>query len=344
MLSIVDQARTPNWSEDVRQADWIARRLSGNWGTVLGVIPDGFEAYSRVLHPVETPERGRDRLVRWRDVAERSGMPLRHNSQYHSIALPPERPATPGPDFGHGPRVGSLYSEDIRVLAEIGRRWTSTPELCWFCLWDGYGWNNMVFMVEHGASAPPVPPDPIPDSVREGPKVRLPNRSYFVYSGPVEAGVATFGLSDTEQSPNLWWPQDQSWCIATELDLEWTYVAGSAGMIDDILTDSRIEALPANPAEPINRIEDWVKDWIDTAIRELMETGQTSITTSMGTMEASIEMPSPPRQGSLSYRSTDLQGRTRQSGGQPLGIYNAEHMDRIVRSVLTKRIIAMAEF
>ena len=54
MLSIVDQARTPNWSEDVRQADWIARRLSGNWGTVLGVIPDGFEAYARVLHPVDT--------------------------------------------------------------------------------------------------------------------------------------------------------------------------------------------------------------------------------------------------------------------------------------------------
>ena len=86
----------PRWSIDVRQADWIAGRLTpweGEWAITI-FVPAGFEAYARVLHPVDTPENGR-RLVRWADVAAWSGMPLRKDAQFHTIALPP--PA----GFGH---------------------------------------------------------------------------------------------------------------------------------------------------------------------------------------------------------------------------------------------------
>jgi hypothetical protein len=71
----------PRWSGDVHQADWIAPRLAPwDGGTITIVVPAGFEAYARVLHPAETPGNG-DHLVRWADVAAWSGMPLREDAQ-----------------------------------------------------------------------------------------------------------------------------------------------------------------------------------------------------------------------------------------------------------------------
>src|SRR5260370_9460549 len=86
-------SNAPRWSSDVHQADWIASRLAP-WEdeyTITIVVPAGFEAYARVLHPVQTPGNG-DRLVRWADVAAWSAMPLRRDAQFHSIALPPTAP------------------------------------------------------------------------------------------------------------------------------------------------------------------------------------------------------------------------------------------------------------
>jgi hypothetical protein len=40
-------------------------------------------------------------------------------------------------------------------------------------------------------------------------------------------------------------PQRRAWCVASEIDLPWTYIGGPRGLIDAILADDRIEALPA---------------------------------------------------------------------------------------------------
>ena len=93
------------------------------------------------------------------------------DAQFHSIALPPAAPAEPPPYHGQGPRDGSLYVPDAEVLAGILRGWTVTPEDCWFCVWDGYGW-------ESARSLGPA---------REAPRVQLPHRGYLLYQGPVES-------------------------------------------------------------------------------------------------------------------------------------------------------------
>ncbi len=80
----------------------------------------------------------------WSDAvgeAAWSGMPLRADAQFHSVALPPVRPDGDAPGSGMCPETGSLYPPDAEVLAGIVREWTTTPERCWFCVWDGYGWD-----------------------------------------------------------------------------------------------------------------------------------------------------------------------------------------------------------
>jgi len=44
------------------------------------------------------------------------------------------------------------------------------------------------------------------------------------------------------QSPNLFWPSDRAWCVATEIDLDSTYVGGSRALVEAILADGRLES------------------------------------------------------------------------------------------------------
>jgi len=50
------------------------------------------------------------------------------------------------------------------------------------------------------------------------------------------------------QSANLWFPADQSWCVATEIDLAWTYIGGSRRCVASILADSRLETAETTAA------------------------------------------------------------------------------------------------
>ena len=46
-------------------------------------------------------------------------------------------------------------------------------------------------------------------------------------------------------SPNIWWPEDRAWCVATDIDLCYTYIGGSRECIEAILSTPDLEALPA---------------------------------------------------------------------------------------------------
>ena len=315
----------PRWSVDVRQSDWIAPRLAPWEGdyTATVVVPAGFEAYARVLHPVQVPEHG-DRLVRWAEVAAWSGMPLRRDAQFHSIALPPAAPAEPPPYHGQGPRDGSLYVPDAEVLAGILRGWTVTPEDCWFCVWDGYGW-------ESARSLGPA---------REAPRVQLPHRGYLLYQGPVEAALTLPGLDGTfGQCPNVWWPADRAWCVASEIDLPWTYVGGRRGLIDAILADDRIEALPAAPDDRVSRVEDWVAAWIDQLLESLLARGTASLSTPRGSVGARLRRPHGTGHGDLRIEVTRLDGGSGSSWA--LLDRGEERLPGDVRSYLTSAVLSL---
>jgi len=223
------------------------------------------------------------------------------------------------------------------VLAGILRDWTATPEQCWFCVWEGYGWAGMVTPGTDGGTPRP---DPVPAVVRQGPRVRLPGRDYFLYAGPVTAVTAVAPLAGDDQTANLWWPADRAWCVASEIDLPWTYLAGPAGLIRTLLADPRLEALPARPEDPLNRVEDWVSGWADDAAARMLATGEATVTTSRGTVRAWLTRPGPGRAGSLSTESRGDSGvsgsSTRLHAGTEAGLREE------IRQPLTMAIIDLA--
>lgn len=53
------------------------------------------------------------------------------------------------------------------------------------------------------------------------------------------------------ESPNLIWPSDRRWLVASEIDLDSTFVGGSTELIETLLADRRFEAWRASPDDQI---------------------------------------------------------------------------------------------
>jgi hypothetical protein len=95
------------------------------------------------------------------------------------------------------------------------------------------GWRPMP-----GCSTPP------------GPRVRLPGRSLALHRGPIEAAAA-FCRPPAFQSPSLWWPADRAWCVASDIDLPSTHLGGTRALVEEVLRDGRLEAVPARLSDPM---------------------------------------------------------------------------------------------
>jgi hypothetical protein len=320
------------WSTAVEEADWIAASLAPfDQHLVASVIPPAFQAYARVLHPAHYAMAKGTRAVRWREIAAWSGVPLHPGSQFHSIALPPTPPAGPAPWNSQGPERGSLDAADAEALVELLAGYTGTPSSCWFCIWDGWGWDTAMSAAVPGEVPIPIP-DPVPPEVRQGPRVRLPGRDYLLYTGPIDAALAFAGTPG--QTPSLWWPADRAWCVASEVDLLWSYVGGSAALVDELLADPAVEALPASPGHPHSWVEPYVVHIAGQTVAGLTGTGKATIETARGTIRATLRRPGRlGRGGSLRIQSDGASGvssrsehRLTASGGAELATEITGHL------------------
>lgn len=252
------EAVTP--SDEVQAAQWISERLHPFAQDVGSVVPPGFDAYARIFHPAWKSQANAEMEVRWSEVAAWSGRTVHAEMQFHSIATP-----VPGSHPGHSPwsgepRLGVLSKKQASALVVLLARHTSTPQYCRLCLWDGYGYlyrdstRQVAYLWKQGE---PKPPSPSLTSIRPRPevkkhRVRLPARNYLLFTGSVTEAE---GWQD---GPNLWWPEDRSWCVASEIDFPYTYVGGAGELIEEILAHPRLEAMPATTSQGITAYSDTI--------------------------------------------------------------------------------------
>jgi hypothetical protein len=248
-------------SDEVNVADWIRDRLHPFAQDVGSIVPAGFDAYSRIFHPAWRSGDETQIEVRWSDVAAWSGKTVHAEMQFHSIAVPLPARQTGSHPWSGEPRLGVLSPQQAAALIGLLAKHTSTPERCWFCLWEGYGYltGSMAGLVAHfwkeGDPGRPVPSraairPPRPKLKKS--RVRLPGRDYLLFTGSVTQGEGW------EDGPNIWWPEDRSWLVASEIDLPYTYVGGSSKLIEAILAHPLLEALPATIDQGITADSDAV--------------------------------------------------------------------------------------
>ena len=214
---------------DVSPAQWVQDSLR-DFSTVRALVPEGYPAYARIFHPAYLG--GDDpRPVRWSEIASWTGRNVHPLMQFDRIA---NVEADRQPPWGELPGDSTLPEAECRTLNATLRRFTSTPDRCWFCVWEGNGY--------------------IEPRLYERARVKAPGRDYVLFRGSLESIMAfktAEAIAHWGYSPNLWWPDDRSWFVGTDIYLDYTFLAGSAECVEAVLTHPELEALPSAADAPV---------------------------------------------------------------------------------------------
>jgi hypothetical protein len=210
---------------DTSHAAWFTTSKAP-WTQLCSLGPGGFEKYGRIFHPLPegADEHDPDELV---------------NVEGH------------------------LDESHLKRLLPLLARHTRTPDDCFFGLWDGFGdlhGSPAVGFFHTGKGKGPDVPPAFPPEFLNGPRVEIPNRSYLLFRGPL-AEAGRWGAADLApghprpiNSPNLMWPSDHAWFVASEIDVPWTGVAGSPELLAEFMADS---VLDAELVDPTSKVPHW---------------------------------------------------------------------------------------
>ncbi len=251
---------------------WIKPRLGGRFGSVTLRVPMGFEAYARIFHP---PSDSNGNSVSWAEVAKVCGTTPHPEMQWHAIlglGDADELRGSYAPGDGSGVKwagsdapIGGMGIETLDALCEVLAAHTSDPTQCLFGLCTIQGWLDSLSTT----FTPSLLDLPL-------------GRSYIILTGQLSATeqitrdwadsleLSLSGESGEElrqdvahfrqrEAPNLLWPAEQAWFVASEVDFDSTLVGGNASLIDAIVESSALEAWPiegsaslADDADSIN--------------------------------------------------------------------------------------------
>lgn len=227
-------------------------------GKVGCVLPNDYPAYARIFHRINPG----DRAIRWSQVCQASGATAHPLMQWHLICRGWADHSGIDPLSGRSsdvdPEQGNLDPISVAALYAVLRRATvGSPTFHAF--WVGWGGLHResvtVFdFVDRGRSHAPADADlPFPPSIVDGPELRLPGREYLVFTGALDPSLFERRTGSTfwPQSPNLSWPADRSWCIATEVDFDSTLIGGSHDLIDAVLASADLEAMPVTASDKL---------------------------------------------------------------------------------------------
>jgi hypothetical protein len=244
---------------DLSAAEWIAPRLTGRrFGAVTSVVPDGYPAYVRICHPA-TDKDGNQ--VGWSEVARATDRQSHPLMQWHALVGSSDPFNFKGSLWvGENPERGNLDPRMLAILCDLLAGHTTAANDCFFCLWGGYGDLENYGWLEGDASKETRE---IADreqhifssNEREGPRLHLPDRDYLVLigslSGALRIGWWIGDRSFRHQSPNLFWPADRAWCVASEIDFDSTLVGGSVELVEAIIRHPMLDAWAIEPQDSL---------------------------------------------------------------------------------------------
>src|ERR1035437_6270763 len=213
--------RRPKMAE--KDVAWIAanRRPFSDFA-VRSLVPVVFDGYARVLHPAWA---GPGVPLRWETVAKWAGRHMHSLAQWDFLFRLKAEPSDPTPFVEH-PDTGGLPPGQFAALCDLRATHTSTPYLCFVGVWEGYAW-----LADSEWSASPT--------------LRLDERTFLVRQGPLDIAPAVGWRASNGvfviEPPTILWPTDRSWFVASDPDLDSTYIGGSDALIESLMSHPDLE-------------------------------------------------------------------------------------------------------
>jgi hypothetical protein len=149
--------------------------------------------------------------------------------------------------------VCRLFEQLVPLLQEH----TSTPDDCWFAIWEGYGFETSATLLAAASTNSQEDRElererqrlreddarrnqSIRAALSTLPKFDLPNRRYHLLCGAITAASKIVRPDGNfPQPPDLWWPEDRRWFVAGDTDLDWCYIGGSERLVSAVAAEFR---------------------------------------------------------------------------------------------------------
>lgn len=210
-------------------------------------MPAGFESYLRILHKAHPAEiEGPDRIpcpeATWGEVASALGRKLAPETTWTDLSGTYGEPAEFVPGLGtvYPPEEGRLDAAGFRALARVLAATTDGPLLAAF--WAG--WEPVL---EDKESA---------KAVGKGKTFSIQGMHYVLYSldrselaDSSWMQLPAFGWAGgSGLTPNFLWPADESWCLATNVDLDSSVLGAPSRTLSEVEALPELETFPVTPS------------------------------------------------------------------------------------------------
>jgi hypothetical protein len=211
----------------------------------------------------EDPIEVDTRTMTWAEVASTRGTTWHPVMQWAAISGSQYGEVDLGGGWSLGPpELGRLPLAHLAAICEVLAAHTSTPDASTLGVWEGWGdlhpGSGMRYLTltsdDENASAidvklPWVEPE-ISGALARGHLLDLQGRRYVLLAADVReltdehwadsAGLGWhYGFGPT---PNLLWPANRAWFLASEIDFDSTLIGGSRALVDVIIAHPELEA------------------------------------------------------------------------------------------------------
>ena len=225
--------------DDLSEFDWISasrwplgsREDRGDGHTIRHLLPDSFESYYKILHPMyrdtsvadesrkwRREDKFRDRdLVRitWKELAKKFGVPYHRQINPHAFGRTLE---------GGWPRYIVSASEgelDAPYLARLGQVLSRhTSSTCWY--FEYFQVATEFILTDE------------------------------LYVGELSDLASANEHAHCRSGPTYWWPEDRAWCVCTDYDLSFTVVGSTAVAQKDLEDMEDIEGFAMRVSDRID--------------------------------------------------------------------------------------------
>lgn len=260
-------------TDDIDRGGWLRQRITdqGGYAAHAGT---GWQAYARILHPVEAFGEADGEFVAfewtWAEAARRRGVGMHPLVDWSTIGRQSGQVQVDGLTLSPG-REGALEPQLLGHLASVLETATATPDDVTIGVWTGFGGHD------DSRSAAATIPSRLGDQTQVSPAstaaglaalmqrmqveaharlqasnfqprpygaiLELPHREYHLATTTLrDLGDEAELDPDLANGVQLIWPADHAWLVASEIDFDSTIVGGSAALIRRITEHPDLEA------------------------------------------------------------------------------------------------------
>jgi hypothetical protein len=186
---------------------------------------DGFEGQIAVLHPLAGGVGATTPVVPWSSVAAHKGIGLTPHTEWAELAARDgsEPEAEMDEPWDGSPSMGSLPRLQLAAIVSSITQTDPNQRSCWIGVW--YGWSELR------------------SNYLDAPNIEIRRRSLRIWHLLMTELASLDLISSRWQSPTIWWAEDHSWAVTTEVDDYKTYVSGSSELIESVSRNEYLETM-----------------------------------------------------------------------------------------------------